>query len=88
MTQLEKAKNNILTPLMRQIAENELIPASQILKHIKSGKVVIPKNANHNLKKPCAVGLGLRTKINANIGTSTDKSDLNEELKKLDVAVK
>lgn len=88
MTQLEKAKNNILTPLMKQIAEDELIPASRILKHIKSGKVVIPKNANHNLKKPCAVGLGLRTKINANIGTSTDKSDLNEELKKLEVAVK
>lgn len=88
MTQLEKAKNNILTPLMQQIAEDELIPASRILKHIKSGKVVIPKNANHNLKKPCAVGLGLRTKINANIGTSTDKSDLNEELKKLEIAVK
>lgn len=88
MTQLEKAKNNILTPLMQQIAEDELIPASWILKHIKSGKVVIPKNTNHNLKKPCAVGLGLRTKINANIGTSTDKSDLNEELKKLEIAVK
>jgi len=88
MTQLEYAKNNTLTPLMRLIAKNEEVRENLILKHIKSGKVVVPKNRIHDLNKPCGIGLGLRTKINANIGTSTDKSDIGEELKKLEIAVK
>src|SRR3989338_2617114 len=88
MTQLEYAKNNTLTPLMKQIAKSEGVRENLILKHIKSGKVVLLKNRVHDLNKPCGVGLGLRTKINANIGTSTDKSDIAEELKKLEVAVK
>lgn len=88
MTELECAKNNIVTSLMKLIADDEGVPANKILKHIKTGRVVIPKNRIHRLKKPCGIGLGLRTKINANIGTSTDKSNLADELKKLDTAVK
>lgn len=88
MTQLEYAKNNILTPQVRSIARSEGISAKQLLKYIKEGKVVIPKNTFHHVKKPCGIGMGLRTKINANIGTSTDKSGIGDELKKLDIAVK
>ncbi|MEK6727910.1 MAG: phosphomethylpyrimidine synthase ThiC [Candidatus Omnitrophota bacterium] len=88
MTQLEYAKNNTLTPLMKLIAKSEGVREKLILKHIKSGKVVVPKNRIHDLNKPCGIGLGLRTKVNANIGTSTDKSDIGEELKKLEIAVK
>lgn len=88
MTQLEYAKNNVLTPLMRKIAHQEGIPPKLILRRIREGKVVIPLNKKHNIKKPCAVGYGLRTKVNANIGTSTDKSQINDELKKIEVAVK
>jgi len=50
--------------------------------------VVIPLNKGRRIKKPCGIGYGLRTKINANIGTSTDKSGLKDELEKLKVAVK
>lgn len=88
MTEIEYAKNNTITPLMKLIADDEGLPVNEILKHIKAGKIVIPKNRIHELKKPCGIGLGLRTKINANIGTSTDKSDLGDELKKLEIAVK
>ncbi|MDD4979956.1 MAG: phosphomethylpyrimidine synthase ThiC [Candidatus Omnitrophica bacterium] len=88
MTQLEYAKNNTLTTLMKGLAQNEGIPQGLLLKYIKEGRAVIPQNKNHKIKKPCAIGYGLRTKINANIGTSTDKSSLKEELKKLAVAVR
>jgi phosphomethylpyrimidine synthase len=88
MTQLEYAKNNIATPLIKRVAKSESMPFKQILQHIKEGKVVIPRNKNHNIKKPCGIGLGLRTKINANIGTSTDRSELKDELKKLQAAIK
>ncbi len=87
MTQLESAKKNIISPLMRKIAAVEKIDARLLLKYIHEGKVVIPVNKIHKIKKPCGIGKGLSTKINANIGTSTDKSSLKNELKKLKIAV-
>jgi phosphomethylpyrimidine synthase len=88
MTQLEYAKNNKITPLMRKIARLEGVSPKSLLKNIKEGKAVILKNRVHNISKPCGVGLGLRTKVNSNLGTSTDKSSLKEELKKLDISIK
>lgn len=88
MTQLEYAHKNIITPLIKKIALSEGMKADQLLRLIKAGRVVIPHNNRHKLKKPCAVGYGLRTKINANIGTSTKKSTTAAEIKKLAVAVK
>ncbi|MDD4953606.1 MAG: phosphomethylpyrimidine synthase ThiC [Candidatus Omnitrophica bacterium] len=86
-TQLEEAKNNNLTALMKRIAADEQVKPRQILKNLKAGTVVIPLNKNHKIKKPCGIGLGLRTKVNANIGTSTDKCRLEDELKKLGAAI-
>ncbi|MDD2688823.1 MAG: phosphomethylpyrimidine synthase ThiC [Candidatus Omnitrophica bacterium] len=88
MTQLECAKNNHITPLMKRIASDEGVTPSRIMRLIKEGRVVIPLNKNHSIKSPCGIGTGLRTKINANIGTSTDKSEIKDELKKLGVAIK
>jgi len=88
MTQLAYAKNNTITTLMKRIAYQEGKNPNLILKWIKEGKVVILNNRKHYIKKPCAVGCGLRTKVNANIGTSTDKSQISDELKKIEVAVK
>jgi phosphomethylpyrimidine synthase len=88
MTQLEYAKKNIITPLMKRIAEEESLTSKEILKSIKYGKVVIPNNLKHYLKNPCGIGYKLKTKVNANIGTSTDKSQIRDELKKLEVAVR
>lgn len=88
MTQLEYAGDDVLTPLMRRIAKDEGVSSAHILKGIKQGTIVIPLNKNHKIKKPCGIGQGLATKINANIGTSTDKSEIGDELKKLAVALK
>ncbi|MCX5705079.1 MAG: phosphomethylpyrimidine synthase ThiC [Candidatus Omnitrophica bacterium] len=88
MTQLESAKKGIATRLIRQIARFEGLPVTQLLQYIKDGRVVIPNNSRHKIKKPCGVGFRLKTKINANIGTSTDRPNLKEELKKLDTAVR
>jgi phosphomethylpyrimidine synthase len=88
MTQLAHAKDNRLTPLMRQVAEQESIDPRIVLRRIKEGKIVIPLNKRHRITRPCGIGLGLRTKINANLGTSTDKSQIDDELKKLAVAIK
>jgi phosphomethylpyrimidine synthase len=88
MTQLEYAQGNTLTPLVKRIAKDEGVSPKQILRLIAEGKIVIPLNKTHKIKKPCGIGCGLKTKINANIGTSTDKSEIKDELEKLAVAVK
>ena len=88
MTLLESAKKNIAYDVVKKVAALEKVPLGAILKNIGLGLVVIPQNINRRLKKPCAIGFGLTTKINANIGTSTDVSNLSEELNKLAVAIK
>ena len=56
-------------------------------KGIASGIIVIPNNKKRRIKKPCAIGKGLSTKINVNIGTSGDEIDVGDELQKLKVSV-
>ena len=87
MTQLEYAKKNIVTPLMKQIAHEEGINIGDFLRYIKEGRIVILNNNSRKIKKPCAVGYSLRTKVNSNIGTSTDISEIKEELKKLSISI-
>ncbi|MBU4010334.1 MAG: phosphomethylpyrimidine synthase ThiC, partial [Proteobacteria bacterium] len=86
MTQLEDALNGKITEAMKQVAEYEGLIGEEIRAGVATGEIVIPKNINHDFMAR-GVGKGLKTKINANIGTSPSHFNLDEELKKLDVAV-
>ena len=88
MTQLEYAKSGKATALIKRIARDEGLPVTQLLQYIKDGRAVIPNNSKRALEKPCGIGFRLKTKVNANIGTSTDKPSLKEELVKLGVCLK
>lgn len=83
MTQMQKAKQGIITPEMKNVAADERLPVEVISDGLAAGTIVIPANTNHASLKPCAIGRGLRTKVNANIGTSLDFPDPAEELRKL-----
>jgi len=87
MTQLELAKLNRTSPEMRYAAKKEGMRPDVLKNRIKEGSIVLIKNIKRKIH-PCAVGKGLRTKVNANIGTSKDRSNINNELKKMRVAVK
>ncbi len=87
MTQIESARKGILTPEMKIIAEDENIPHEELIEKIALGKIVILKNIVHDVK-PVGIGSGLRTKVNANIGSSPERMNLEEELKKLAVSLK
>ena len=65
----------------------ESVSAEYIRQAVAEGHVIIPLNRNHRSIKPMGIGRGLRTKINANIGTSRDCMNVEEELKKLAVAI-
>ena len=87
MTQLELARKGIVSPQMERVAENETVEANCVLHGLTAGEIVIPANLAHTNLIPCGIGKGLRTKVNANIGTSSDFCDLDDELRKLQTAV-
>jgi len=68
---------------LKKISESEGVSYASLVKRMAEGTVVVPKNKSRSLKKPCAIGKGLSTKINANIGTSEDFSSIDFELEKL-----
>jgi phosphomethylpyrimidine synthase len=73
---------------LQKIASEEKVTLDYLVENINSGRIVILKNRLHKNVKPVAIGKGLRTKINANLGTSPDFVDFKLELKKLEVAIK
>jgi phosphomethylpyrimidine synthase len=87
MTQLESARKGIISPQMKIVAETEGLEADFIRDGVAKGTIVIPANINHAKLVPCGIGQGLSTKVNANIGTSSDFGDINTELEKLRVAI-
>lgn len=87
MTQIETAKAGRTTPEIRRVARYESVAIDFIRKGLVNGTIVIPKNIGHRLEKPCGIGLGLKTKINANIGTSKDSSSISEEIKKMELSI-
>lgn len=88
MTQLKQAKDGKITDQMRKAAEKEGVDSEYIRKGIADGKIVLPANKNHKWLEPMAVGRGLTTKVNANIGTSEKINNLDNEVEKLNTAVK
>jgi len=87
MTQLELARKGTVSPQMKHVAEKEGVEADFIIHGLVNGEITIPANVNHKNLAPCGIGKGLSTKVNANIGTSSDFCDLNMELRKLQAAI-
>lgn len=87
-TQVQLARKGIISPEMLSVATAENLPPETVREGLADGTIVIPANLNHLNLKPCGIGRGLRTKVNANIGTSSDCIDLDAELLKLDVVQK
>ncbi len=86
MTQLSQAQQGIITEEMREVARQEKIEPEVLRQKISAGHVVIPKNRGRSFFVR-GIGAGLRTKVNANIGTSAEHADLEEEMTKLHVAI-
>lgn len=84
-TQILEAQNGRLTPEMVGVAEKEGLSHAEILEKVASGRIVILKNNRRENVIPTAVGEGTTVKINANIGTSLERSTIDEELDKVKI---
>ncbi|OHE54971.1 MAG: phosphomethylpyrimidine synthase [Thermodesulfovibrio sp. RBG_19FT_COMBO_41_18] len=87
MTRIELTKKGIITDEIKEVALSEGISPERLAADIAEGLTVIPRNINRNIKS-IGIGKGLRTKVNANIGTSKDKVSFDDEMEKLDILVK
>ena len=97
ITQLTYAKNGIITKEMEYVAAREnsfysyedvLITPEFVRSEIESGRAIIPCNIKHPELEPMIIGKKFLTKVNANIGNSPVKSNIEEELDKLLWAVR
>ena len=87
LTQLELARQGVVSDKMKQAAATEGMDPEILRQRIAEGTAIICHNNKHTNGIPLAVGKGLRTKVNANIGTSKDDTSIDKELEKARVAV-
>ncbi|MEO0091219.1 MAG: phosphomethylpyrimidine synthase ThiC [candidate division WOR-3 bacterium] len=74
--------------ILKTIAVNEGVSYAHLEKGLREGTIVVLLNKKRHKKiKPIAIGKGLFTKVNCNLGTSPERADLKLELEKLKVAV-
>ncbi|GAA0091477.1 phosphomethylpyrimidine synthase ThiC [Paraclostridium bifermentans] len=86
-TQMDAAKKGITTKEMEIVAKKENMDIEVLKNLIANGQIVIPANKNHTSLNPEGVGKNLRTKINVNLGISKDCYDIDEEMKKVQLAL-
>jgi phosphomethylpyrimidine synthase len=86
--QMTEARRGVATGEMKKVARDEGKSIEQIVKALASGRVVIPRNVRRDNVEVKGIGEGLRTKINANVGTSPDYANVEDEVEKAKVAVK
>jgi len=87
MTQTEKARRGILSPVLRKVAAAEGMAPERLAALVGKGLVVIPFNPNHAPARPAGIGRGLATKVNVNLGTSRDFPLLANELRKVRISI-
>ncbi len=86
MTEFQKAINGEISTALLRVAEEESMEPESLRKLVREGRVVITGTARKH-SKPLGIGEGLRTKVNANIGTSPDQDSIDIEMEKLKAAV-
>lgn len=85
-TQLLAAREGKITGAMKTLAGSENVSPEFIRDGILNGSIVITKNNRHDIEG-LAIGAGLKTKVNANIGSSGYDTDMENELEKMRVSI-
>ena len=81
-TQLELARAGQVTPQMSEVGVAESLAPETIRAGVAAGQIVIPNNPRRPEQRAVGIGTGLRTKVNASIGTSSDLCDIEAECRK------
>jgi len=87
-TQMHYARRGVVTQEMQYVARREQVTGELIRSEVARGRMIIPANIHHTNLEPMAIGVASKCKINANIGNSSTTSNIDEEVEKLQYAVK
>lgn len=87
MTQYQTALSGEISPAMVAAAQREHVDPEFVRDRLADGTAVLPSNPAHRGLHPVVIGRAFTTKVNANIGRSTEKSGTEAELEKLYVAI-
>jgi phosphomethylpyrimidine synthase len=87
-TQIHYARQGRVTGEMEYVARREDLTPALIRDEVARGRMIIPANIHHQSLEPMCIGVASKCKINANIGNSATTSNIDDELAKLDYAVK
>ncbi len=71
-TQLELARAGKITEQINIVARKEGLVADLVRSRVAVGEIVIARHPDRPQQKTVGIGTGLRTKVNASIGTSSD----------------
>ena len=85
MTLIDLAKKGTITNEMRAVASEEGVTPEFVCRGIASGRIVIPISP-YRKTRPVGIGKGLKTKVNASVGTSSDIVDVEMEVEKTKIA--
>lgn len=85
-TQMEYARSGIVTEIMQAAADEARVDPDELCKNISDGTAIVCHNLNRIHGRPLAVGKDIKTRVNANIGTSKDDTSIDRELAKAHAA--
>lgn len=86
-TQMEAARKGIFTKQMEEVLREESVTKEFLMAEMAAGRIVIPANKKHKNIVGKAVGNGLKTKVNVNLGVSEDECNNHLELEKVRTAI-
>ena len=87
MSLVRDAQNGTVTEEMKTVAKVEGVDPEFVQRGVASGRIVIPVSP-YRETRACGVGKGMRTKVNASVGTSSDIVDIDLEVEKAKMAEK
>lgn len=88
ISQMYYARKGIITEEMQFVALREGVEAEFVREEIAAGRAIIPANINHPELEPMIIGKNFLVKINANIGNSALGSSIEQEVEKLQWALR
>jgi phosphomethylpyrimidine synthase len=83
VTQLHYARRGEITTEMNFVATREGLDPEFVRAEVAAGRAIIPANINHPESEPMAIGRNFLVKVNANIGNSSVRASVDDEVEKL-----
>jgi phosphomethylpyrimidine synthase len=88
MTLIKQLRSGTIPTAVHSVAQAENIEVGELARLIEAGRVVVPRNKLNPATEPVGIGERLKIKVNANIGTSADYTELSDELEKTETALR